>query len=275
MATASTANPPVPLPADVRLLNAVANTVFVVAGLVLAAAALAWLARQPVFAVRGVRVDGDLQRSSVATIRANAAPQLAGNFFTINLVAARAAFESVPWVRQAVVRRVWPDRLAVTLVEHQVAALWQGEDGNDKLVNTQGEVFEANLGDIEEDELPVLSGPEGSSARVLSAYRRLAPVFEPLQARIAELHASGRGSLRARLDNGTTIEIGRGSDDELAARSARFVRTLPQLQAVYPNRPLEYADLRHADAYAVRIKGVSTLAAPPPPGRAMREPRTR
>jgi len=49
-----------------------------------------------------------------------------GNFFSINLQRARAAFESVPWVRRATVRRVWPDRLAVSLEEHRAAALWSG-----------------------------------------------------------------------------------------------------------------------------------------------------
>ena len=37
----------------------------------------------------------------------------------------------------------------------------------------------------------------------------------------------------------------------------RFVGTLPQVLSRY-ERPLEYADLRHHDAYAVRLKGIST-----------------
>ncbi|MEF7614855.1 cell division protein FtsQ/DivIB [Aquincola sp. MAHUQ-54] len=262
-----------PLPNDVRLTNAVANTVFVLAGLVLAAAALAWVARQPVFTLRGIVVDGDLARSSVATIRANAMPQLAGNFFSINLAAARAAFETVPWVRQAVVRRVWPNRLAVTLAEHEAAALWEDEAGDQRLVNVQGEVFEANLGDVEDDGLPTLSGPEGSSARLLALYRRLSPALEPLGSPLVALRQSGRGSLKAELDSGAAIEIGRGTDDAVVERAQRFVRTLPQVMAQYPGRALEYADLRHADAYALRIEGVSTLAVPPPPARPKPAPR--
>ena len=50
-------------------------------------------------------------------------------------------------------RRVWPNRIAVHLEEHHPAAFW----GDDKLVNTEGEVFEANLGDVEDDNLPTLS----------------------------------------------------------------------------------------------------------------------
>lgn len=261
------------LPNDVRLTNAVANTVFVLAGLVLAAAVVAWVARLPMFALRGIVVEGELARSSVATIRANAAPQLQGNFFTINLAAARAAFETVPWVRQAIVRRVWPNRLAVTLTEHEAAAFWENEEGDERLVNVQGDVFEANLGDVEDEDLPRLAGPDGSAAQMLSLYRRLQPLLAPLQADVTTLRQSRRGSIRAELEGGATLEIGRGTEDALAERTERFVRTLPQVLAQYPGRALQYADLRHNDAYALRIEGVSTLVAPPPPVRPKPAPR--
>ena len=57
------------------------------------------------------------------------------------------------------------------------------------------------------------------------------------------------------------IELGRGSDDEVLARSERFVRTLTQVTARY-QRPLQYADLRHADGYAVKLKGITTSDKP-------------
>ncbi|HSQ71907.1 MAG TPA: FtsQ-type POTRA domain-containing protein, partial [Rubrivivax sp.] len=134
------------LPLDVRLMNGVATTVFALAGAGLLAAGVAWLMRSPMFPIRSIQLDGDLARNSVPTIRANAAPHLAGNFFSVDLQAGRAAFESVPWVRRAVVRRIWPDVLAVRLEEHRAAALWEGPEpgrGADRLVNAQGEVFEA------------------------------------------------------------------------------------------------------------------------------------
>ncbi len=99
------------------------------------------------------------------TIRANAAPRLAGNFFTIDLQQGRAAFESVPWVRRAVVRRVWPDRLAVHLEEHRAGALWVPDDGNDKLVNSFGEVFEANVGDVEDEACRACTAPKAAPRR--------------------------------------------------------------------------------------------------------------
>ena len=102
------------LPVDVRLMNAIAAVVFTLALVALAGArASAWAARRPQFQFGDVRLEGDLQRNSVTTVRANAMPHLAGNFFTMDLASARAAFEQVPWVRHAVVRRVWPNRLVV------------------------------------------------------------------------------------------------------------------------------------------------------------------
>src|SRR5882672_4442609 len=126
---------PAALPFDVRLTNGVAAALFVLAALALTGAAVLWLARAPMFTIRSIQLDGEVSRNSINTIRANAMPGLRGNFFSINLQRARAAFESVPWVRQAVVRRVWPDRLVVRLEEHRAAAIWHGDDGNERLVN--------------------------------------------------------------------------------------------------------------------------------------------
>ena len=255
MATDST------LPFDIRLMNGVASALFVLVAVGLMAATLLWLSRAPWLSIRVIQLEGDLQRNSVATIRANATPRLSGNFFSIDLDKARAAFESVPWVRQATLRRVWPDRLAVHLDEHHPVALWQGEDGNERLVNAQGEVFEANVGDVEDEGLPKFSGPSGTSALMLSLYTRLQPVLAAQRLEIEALHLSGRGSWRVELDSGAELQLGRGSEDEVVARTERFLRTVSQITARF-QRDLEYADLRHADGYAVRLRGITTTIAP-------------
>lgn len=251
---------PVVLPADVRLMNAVSATVFAAAAVGAVVAGGLWLMRTPIFPIKGIQLDGDLVRNNVPTIRANAAPRLSGNFFSVDLQTGRKAFESVPWVRRAVVRRVWPDRLAVRLEEHKAAALWETEEGDDRIVNTFGEVFDANVGDVEDDNLPTFAGPEGSAVQMLAVYRRLQPVMERADMVVERLHLSSRGSWRAELDSGATIELGRGSAEELATRTDRFVRTLPAATAKW-QAPLEYADLRYPQGYAMRLRGVSTTTA--------------
>jgi cell division protein FtsQ len=253
------------MPADIRLMNTVASVVYALATLGALIAGVLWLMRSPLFPIRSIQLDGDLARNSVPTIRANAGPMLAGNFYSVDLQKGRVAFETVPWVRRAVVHRVWPDRLAVRLEEHRAEALWEGNVGaadafaGDKLVNSHGEVFEANVGDVEQDGLPSFAGPDGSAQQVLAMYRRLQPVLARLDLVIDKLQITARGSWRAELDSGAVLELGRGSDDEVLARTERFARTLTQVTGRY-SQPLEYADLRQAGGYALRLRGVSTTA---------------
>ena len=127
------------------------------------------------------------------------------------------------------------------------------------MVNSHGEVFEANVGDVEDDSLPQFAGPDGTSAQVLEMYRRLQPMFAAMDAEVTALRLSGRGSWKVDLDDGAAIELGRGTQDEVVERTTRFVRTLPQVLHKF-HAPLESADLRHAEGYAVKLKGLSVNA---------------
>ncbi len=244
---------------DVRWMNVAAAMLLCVAVCGLLVAGMQRLGRLPLFALKQVQLEGDLVRNNVATVRANTVPRLQGGFFQTDLARAREVFEAVPWVRKAVVRRVWPNELRVQLEEHRPAAYWQHEDRDDQLVNTYGEVFDANIGDVEE-RLPTLDAPAnaapGESREMLDMLRRLEPVLAPLGT-IETLHLSERGSWRVDLDSDAEIQLGRGSEDEVVARAQRFVRTMPEFQRRYP-APLSYADLRYPEAYAVKLRGTTT-----------------
>ncbi|MET0518400.1 MAG: cell division protein FtsQ/DivIB [Burkholderiaceae bacterium] len=267
--------PPAPLPPDIRLMNAV--SALLVCGLLALALGLGlrWVARLPVFAIAKIQVEGDVSRNSAASLRANALPHLSGSFLSMNLQQGREAFEAVPWVRHAVVRRVWPNKLKVKLEEHKPAAYWEtkaeGADADSdasvdkQLVNSFGEVFQANLGDVEDEELPVLAGPRGSSLAMLRMWQLLQARAELLDDGVERLDLSGRGSWRAMLDKGAVVELGRGSEAEVLARFEQFTHTITQITSRY-RAPLLFADLRHADGYAVRLRGVSTAATPVKPG---------
>jgi cell division protein FtsQ len=247
------------LPVDVRLMNITATVLFAACACLLVAALGWWGLRHPAFAIRGIVVEGDVAHNSAATLRANVAPRLAGNFFTVDLQQAREAFEAVPWVRRAVVKRQFPNKLRVQLQEHQPEALW-GADSESRLVNTYGEVFEANPGDVEQDDMPRLQGPEGSAPEVLAMYHGLKPMLEKLDLGIEEVVLTGRGGWTLHLDSGATVELGGGTTDEVLARSQRFAATLTQVASKYGRRPeaLVTADLRHTDGYAVKLRGVAT-----------------
>lgn len=224
-----------------EFVNAAANALFAVAGLLAFYVTATLVTQLPVFALREVRVGGASAHVTHAQVEAIVQRELRGNFFTLDLAGARAAFEKLPWVRRVNVRRHWPDRLEVALEEHVPLARWAGT----ALVNTHGEVFEA----AHDGKLPVFSGPEGSAKEITIQYgyfrRSLAAIGQtPVQVQI-----SPRRAWRLQLESGLTLELGRES---VEARLARFVavyeRTLARL-----GRRLDYVDLRYANGFAVRI----------------------
>ena len=250
----------IPAPFDVKLMNIVANIAFAMVALMLLAAGAWWVLRQPFFPIAGIKVDGEVTHNNAVTLRANVAPQLSGNFFTIDLARARAAFESVPWVRSAVVRREFPNKLRVTLTEQVPVATW-GDEAGSKLINGFGDVFEANVAEVD-DSLPRLDGPIEQAGQVLGMYRVLQPQFQPYDLSIDELTLSSRGSWKVVLDSGAEIELGRGQSEEVTARLQRFLKTVTQVAGQYRRSmaDVEGADLRHNDAYALRLRGVTTVS---------------
>ncbi|MDZ7813129.1 MAG: cell division protein FtsQ/DivIB [Ideonella sp.] len=242
-----------PLPTDVRVMDLTARVVMVLMLLLVLAGAALWMAARPLFAIGSIRLEGDVARNNALTIRANAAPRLAGNFFTMDLDAARAAFEAVPWVRHAVVHRIWPNKLVVRLEEHRPVAIWKGDEGNDRLVNSHGEIFEANIGDVDDDSLPAFAGQDQDAAAVWSTYQRITPLLTRIGRSVERLSVSERGSWVTTLDNGSSIDMGRGSEDEVVARVERFAASVRQV-AARQQRTWDHADLRHADGYALRLR---------------------
>lgn len=243
-----------PLPLDIKFMNAFTVALGWVFACMLLALAGAWLLRQPT--LHAIGVQGELTHTNAVTLRANVAPKLEGNFLTVDLQATRAAFEAVPWVRRAVVKREFPNRLKVVLYEHQAIALW-GTENDARLVNSFGEIFEANPGDVEAQDLPLLNGPEDKAQLVLQAYRQLSVLFDGMDAALVQLQLSGQGSWSAQLDSGAMLELGRGSIDELQGRVRRFVATFRPVAARF-GRDLESADLRYPNGYAIKLRGVTT-----------------
>jgi cell division protein FtsQ len=258
-------NKKLPAPLDVKLMNMVASTLLVVFALLAVGAGALWVARHPLFSIGGIAVTGEVTHNNAVTLRANVASRLEGTFFTLDLTAARLAFESVPWVRHATVRREFPNRLKVQLQEHQAVAYW-GAEGESRMVNSFGEVFEANVGEAEQESMPRLTGPEGQAAQVLAMYQALEPLFDDVALVLGQVELSVHGGWRAGLDEGAVIELGGGTVADVMARTQRFLKTLTQVASSYGRKAdaLEAADLRHEEGYAIRLRGVTTLVAAVP-----------
>ena len=92
------------------------------------------------FVVEKIDVMGE-GRLNERDIRLAAQIQTGSYFFGVDLDAAQDRTESLPWVDRAVVRRLWPNRIVVQIVETTPYALWQNE-GQLHLIAETGALIE-------------------------------------------------------------------------------------------------------------------------------------
>ncbi len=251
-------------------MNRLAAVCVVLALLGIAYAAFFRLAQQPKFQLKHVDVRGDLRHVTAASVRTALAGRLSGNYFTLPLEDARRVFETVPWVERASVRRVWPDRIIVTLIEHRALGVW--EDG--RLLSDRGELFVANPDEAEiYGPLPEFSGPADAAREAARRYYELSAQFSALSLRIVAIDISDRKAWALRVSGEAAdakqsrIELGRdGAGDPLAARVARIIAAYPQVVAHVGDTPA-YIDARYAN-------GLAALPASPPAIRSNRAPRS-
>lgn len=223
------------------LLNRTANGLYALAALLLVFGVV-WLVLQlPAFALRHLEITGEARHVTRAQVETIVANELKGTFFTLNLPHLRRSFEKLPWVREVKLRRQWPDRLEVSVVEHVPLARW----GNAALVNTQGEVFQAAY----DGKLPVFLGPPGTAKEISIQYEFFRRNLSAVGAKPVLVQVTARRAWRVRLEGGPTLELGR---EDVEARLARYLdvheRTVGALK-----RRVEYVDLRYANGFAVRI----------------------
>ena len=236
------------------LINLLADLLLLAGGVLLAWAGTMALQRLPVFPLRQVVVATPLEQVSRTQIEYTARGVLSGNFFTVNLETAQAAFERMPWVRTATVRRLWPDGIELNLEEHRAAARWTPQEGEPRLVSTRGEVFLASS----REALPVFSGPEGSAPRVLARYEEFIDTLGVIGRKPVAIHLSAREAWQIRLDDGVVLELGRDqAKHPLTERLNRFTSHYAAASGAVRSRlhAVGVVDMRYPNGFALRPKG--------------------
>lgn len=226
-----------------HLLRMISSMLFGISLVLALYGALHYVLHLPLFPLRALQLSAAPQRLDATQIEAVVRNELRGNFFTVDLESTRHAFEKLPWVRKASVRRHFPWRLEVDLEEHVALAHWSDTE----LVNTHGEVFAATTSEA----LPKFIGQPDSAAEVTQMYREFGAQLAPLQQEVAQISLSPRHAWQLRLGNGMALELGR---DQPQQRLARFVAVYP-----YSIAPLQhmasYVDLRYQNGFAVYLPG--------------------
>ena len=225
---------------------------------------LVWLSQRPVFALKQVQVEPvagqTLKHINKSVVKRQVLETVQGNFFSVRLEDVKRGFESMPWVRHANVRRVWPNGLIVSIEEQKPFGTWGGPDSH-ALINNYGEIFAGRVSEVSDDvRLVDFHGPDDAGKEVMSLYEKANNWFKPWGAEVVSLALTERYAWHIKLSNGMKVEFGRdeeSSDKTLTEeRVARLFKYWPQVQEKWPNR-IDAVDLRYANGFAVHLASAS------------------
>ena len=202
--------------------------------------------------IQSVRIAGEFHNVDRSALEAAVAKSLSGGFFHLDVDEVRAAARSLPWVRDASVRRVWPDTLHVAVIERSALMRW-GEGG---LMESDATVFFPASGTADFGLLPRLDGPPGSEPQVLERYRELRAILAPLGSPVQRVSVTNRGSWRVVLENNFALLLGQWRDTDLIRR---FAQAFPDLSAMRTEE-LVQVDLRYANGFSVLWREAQPVA---------------
>jgi cell division protein FtsQ len=190
--------------------------------------------------LRVVSVEGEVHRLPLQLLQSTVTDRLNGGILTQDLGCLKSAIEGLAWVHTAAVRRVWPDRLVISVFEHEPVARW-GETG---LVTAAGIVFRPGA-----DELPGglsrLDGEDGQAPLVTERFLAWQSRFERHGLAIVALELDARGAWTLQTDAGFAVSLGTGQTEE---RLERFLAAYPHIAAA--GRPAR-VDMRYSNGLAV------------------------
>lgn len=197
------------------------------------------------FPITSVQIGGQFRQVDKKEIESLLAEHVSNDFFSVDLKSIQHTLEALPWVYRVSVRRVWPDRIYVSIDEQSAVALWQ----QDKLINADGNIFAPERIDAKgfNKSLPRLLGPEGKSKTVMAAYHQMGRMLKRANLDIEELRLSDRMTWQLTLSNNVDILLDNQKSLEKLERFVEFYLSdlLDRVNSI------EEVDLRYENGIAL------------------------
>ncbi|WP_439287121.1 cell division protein FtsQ/DivIB [Lonepinella sp. BR2357] len=156
--------------------------------------------------------------------------------------------QSLPWIKGALVRKIWPDRLSIVVSEYTPVAFWN----ENEFLASDGTVFSLPFDKLKNTDMPRLFGLNYQSSEVLEAWNKIYKDLKAKNLNLKTLAVNERGAWEVILDNDITLKLGRG---EWKNKIDRFVTIYPQID-VPENKKINYVDLRYNVGAAVSFTDV-------------------
>jgi cell division protein FtsQ len=222
------------------LTTGVAGVVLGGHGMTVAAAVTSWCG----LAIESVQITGQSETSEIDVLN-----QLAlGDYpslVTFDVDAARARIEAMPWVKEARIKKLYPDTLQIAITERSPYAIWQHDGGVVSLIDKDGKVIIDDVGE-RYARLPFVVG-EGAETRA-AEYVDLVGGVPELKDRIHAGVLISRRRWNVVLDNGVQLLL-----PEKDPGSALVAVAALDSQNGLLSRDIAAVDLRTSDRLIVRL----------------------
>jgi len=210
------------------------------------------LARASGFGLDRITITG-LNELTAREVLSSAGIDEHASLFSVDAEAVRARLLAMPLVREATVRKLFPDGLQITLVEREPFALWQ-RHGEVFVVSADGKTIDT-LRDDRFLRLPLVVG-EGANERAV-AFAKMIDAQPALKPHIRAGILVGQRRWTLKLDNGIDVRLPEDNVDAAMARLATLVKDKTLL-----DKDVLSVDLRKADRVVLRLteEGAAALA---------------
>ena len=183
------------------------------------------------FPIKTIQISGEFEYIDQQVLESSLQRYLGEGFFSLDIHQLRQQLYQQSWADSVSVRRVWPDRLMIRMVEKIPLARWDEEH----LLSDKAVVYKADIAEFHY--LPKIHARNHQPAWILQRYYQLKSRFDSVDEEIVALNVDSRGALEVELINGLQVKI-----------------------AIYPQQILprraqiQRLDLRYSNGFAVAWK---------------------
>ncbi|MDH3387386.1 MAG: FtsQ-type POTRA domain-containing protein [Gammaproteobacteria bacterium] len=194
--------------------------------------------------IRSIQLAGSFENLNQREVEQALQPYIGQGFFALDIHELQETLNARPWTESVSIRRVWPDKLRVTITEKKPLARWDDRH----LLSESARVYPADTAPFAQ--LPLVHAHSHAPEWALHQFARLEAQFESVDEKLVALRVDSRGAIDIELLNGLQIKLGRSDVDRKIERLVSIYR-----RQILPRREqILRLDLRYSNGFAVAWK---------------------
>ena len=194
--------------------------------------------------IRTIQLAGSFEYLDQGDVEQTLRGYIGQGFFSLDIRELQQNLNARPWAESVSIRRIWPDKLRVTITEKKPVARWDDKH----LLSASARVYPADTAHF--SQLPLVHADGHDADWALRQFYQLQARFESVDERLLAMRVDNRGAVDVELINGLEIKLGRSNIQHKIDRLASIYNA-----QILPRREqIKRLDLRYSNGFAVAWK---------------------